>query len=371
MHEIHNTNNRDKLNIIRWLKVWFNRHLSHPEAILLLITIALITGFVITFGHTLAPVLISLVFSYLLSWVMNFMNKHGINERISFILVYSAFIGLFIVTFMLVMPIMWKEAINLLQEIPTMTQEMRERLMLVYQDYMHQPYLNADVMKNISAELANQLNAITKTILTSSLSSIPTVVTWAVYILLIPILVFFMLKDRKTLTGWLGSFFPKNKGMLSEVWFEINDQISNYISGKLLEILIISVISYIIFAWYGLNYAVLLAVLSGLSVLIPYIGVVVVCVPIFLVAFLQFGVSSEFTSLAVAFVILQFIDGNVLVPILFSEAVNLHPISIIIAVLFFGGIWGFWGVFFAIPLATVIKAVFNAWPSLKKTQIKA
>ena len=55
-------------------------------------------------------------------------------------------------------------------------------------------------------------------------------------------------------------------------------------------------------------------------------------------------------------------DGNVLVPILFSEAVNLHPVAIITAVLFFGGIWGFWGVFFAIPLATLVHAVINAWP---------
>jgi putative permease len=60
--------------------------------------------------------------------------------------------------------------------------------------------------------------------------------------------------------------------------------------------------------------------------------------------------------------VIQFFDGNVLVPLLFSEVVNLHPIAIIVAVLLFGGIWGFWGVFFAIPLATLVKAVFNAWP---------
>ncbi|HAR07202.1 MAG TPA: AI-2E family transporter, partial [Cobetia sp.] len=56
------------------------------------------------------------------------------------------------------------------------------------------------------------------------------------------------------------------------------------------------------------------------------------------------------------------LDGNVLVPLLFSEAVNLHPVAIILAVLFFGGIWGFWGVFFAIPLATLMKSLLYAWP---------
>jgi putative permease len=63
------------------------------------------------------------------------------------------------------------------------------------------------------------------------------------------------------------------------------------------------------------------------------------------------------------YVVIQGLDGNVLVPLLFSEAVNLHPVAIILAILFFGGIWGLWGVFFAIPLATLIKAIINAWPT--------
>ena len=52
-------------------------------------------------------------------------------------------------------------------------------------------------------------------------------------------------------------------------------------------------------------------------------------------------------------------------PILFSEVVSLHPVAIIVAVLVFGGIWGFWGVFFAIPLATLVNAVLRAWPARK------
>ncbi len=54
-----------------------------------------------------------------------------------------------------------------------------------------------------------------------------------------------------------------------------------------------------------------------------------------------------------------------LVPMLFSEVVDLHPVAIVVAILLFGGIWGFWGVFFAIPLATLVQAVLNAWPGVK------
>ena len=142
----------------------------------------------------------------------------------------------------------------------------------------------------------------------------------------------------------------------------MDTQISNYVRGKAIEILICGVVTYIGFAVMGVNYAALLAVLVGVSVVVPYIGAVVVTVPVALVAYFQFGWGSEFMWVMVVYGIIQGLDGNVLVPLLFSEAVNLHPVAIIIAVLVFGGFWGVWGVFFAIPLATLVKAVISAWP---------
>ncbi|WP_134616872.1 AI-2E family transporter, partial [Pseudomonas aeruginosa] len=145
-------------------------------------------------------------------------------------------------------------------------------------------------------------------------------------------------------------------------WAEMNQQIANYIRGKVIEIVITGAVTYIAFAYLGLNYAALLALLVGLSVVVPYIGAVVVSVPVAMIAFFQWGWGDQFIYLMVAHAIIQALDGNVLVPLLFSEAVNLHPVAIICAVLLFGGLWGFWGVFFAIPLATLVKAVLDAWP---------
>ena len=116
------------------------------------------------------------------------------------------------------------------------------------------------------------------------------------------------------------------------------------------------------FVAFGLNYAALLALLVGLSVVVPYIGAVVVTVPVALIGLFQWGWGDQFIWMIVVYGIIQALDGNVLVPLLFSEAVNLHPVAIICAVLLFGGLWGFWGVFFAIPLATLFKAVLYAWP---------
>ena len=89
-------------------------------------------------------------------------------------------------------------------------------------------------------------------------------------------------------------------------------------------------------------------------------------IPIALIAFFQWGLTAQFGYLLLAYQVIQILDGNVLVPVLFSEVVNIHPLAIIIAVVFFGGIWGIWGVFFAIPLATVVQAILNTWPKIQQ-----
>jgi len=122
-------------------------------------------------------------------------------------------------------------------------------------------------------------------------------------------------------------------------------------------------LSYLVFAVFDLNYAALLGLLVGLSVIIPYIGATLVTIPVVAVAFFQWGLTPDFYWVVGLYIVLQVLDGNVLVPLLFSEAVNLHPLAIIVAVIFFGGLWGVWGVFFAIPLATLVNAVVTAWPA--------
>lgn len=176
-------------------------------------------------------------------------------------------------------------------------------------------------------------------------------------------MVFFPVKDKDQMLNAVRRILPRNRGLAGQVWEEMNQQITNYIRGKVLEMIVVGSppIGFLIF---GLNYSLLLAVLVGFSVLIPYIGAFVVTIPVVGVALFQFGLGTEFWSCFAVYLIIQGLDGNLLVPVLFSEAVNLHPLVIILSVVIFGGLWGFWGVFFAIPLATLIKAVVHAWPDV-------
>ncbi len=188
--------------------------------------------------------------------------------------------------------------------------------------------------------------------------------------MLVPLLVFFFLKDKSQIVDWFTSYLPRERGLASQVWREVDLQIGNYVRGKFWEIVIVGVATYIAFAIMGLNFAPLLALLVGLSVIVPYVGVTVVTFPVAVIAYYQWGLTPDFAWLMAVYFVIQAIDGVVLVPLLFSEVNNLHPIAIIVAVLLFGGLWGFWGVFFAIPLATLVKAVLHAWPRAELSEVE-
>ena len=339
---------------------WYRRYLFEEESVLLLVILTISVVLLMTIGDILTPVLAAIVLAYLMQGVASQLQRHGVPEVLGVAVAYILFVGGFFGFTLGLLPLVWRQLMSLASEAPRMLELARHFLGVLpekYPELVTQQQLSA-VLNAAQVELAGLGQAI----VTRSLASIPGFLTVMVYMILIPLLVFFFLKDREEIMGWVGGFLPPERPLLRRIWGEMNVQFANYARGKVLEMIIVGLVTYTAFAWLGLNYAALLGLLVGLSVIIPYIGAALVTVPVVMVAFFQWGVGSEFYAVFAVYLVIQALDGNVLVPLLFSEAVNLHPVAIIMAVLFFGGIWGLWGVFFAIPLATLVKAVLNAWP---------
>lgn len=134
--------------------------------------------------------------------------------------------------------------------------------------------------------------------------------------------------DREVLLGAISKLLPPQRPMMLRIWHEVNLQCANYVRGKALEILIVGGATYIALKLMGVPYAALLSLLVGLSVVIPYIGAAVVTIPVAVIALFAFGWGSHFIWVMVIYGIIQALDGNVLVPVLFSEVNNLHPVVI-------------------------------------------
>ncbi|WP_281648142.1 AI-2E family transporter [Parendozoicomonas sp. Alg238-R29] len=341
---------------------WVHRYFSDEEAIVLLLLLAAALVVILLFGTMLAPVFAGLVLAFVLQGGVTWLERLKCPHILAVSLTFACFIAVLLAVMLLMMPLIWEQSTALLNELPRMVQQWRQMLQHLPETY---PGFVSEAQVNAWSEAAStQLSRMGQWLVSFSLSKLPNLVGILIYLVLVPILVFFFLKDRMMLVKWFSSKLPRERRMIDQVSEEMSLQIANYIRGKFIEIVIVGVTTFIAFAFMELNYAALLALLVGLSVVIPYVGAAVVTIPVAAIGLFQWGFEHQFFVLMAVYGVIQALDGNVLVPLLFSEAVNLHPIAIIIAVLMFGGLWGFWGVFFAIPLATLVKAVFSAWPTV-------
>jgi len=340
---------------------WYKRKFSDPNAVTLLVILLCAFLFVFFFNNLLMPVFVAIAIAFLLDLPVYRLTDVGLSRTLSVSIIVTAFIGVSLVGILGLMPVIWQQSSNLLQEVPQMVSQGQTYLLTLPEKYPD--LINAEQIETLISAVNEKLIEWGQVALRASLNSISDIVALLIYLILVPLMVFFFLKDKKELISSVTSFLPKERIMATQVGDEMHQQIMNYIRGKVIEILIVGTASTIAFIALGLNYAVLLGVLVGLSVLVPYVGATIITFPVLLVALFQFGTGSEFGYVMLAYGIIQAIDGNIIVPLLFSEAVNLHPVTIIVAVILFGGMWGFWGVFFAIPLATLVKAVLNAWPT--------
>lgn len=344
---------------------WYKRRFSDPQAIALLVI--LLAGFCILFflSDLLAPLLLAVVLAYLLEWPTARLQRVGCSRSWATSIVLVLFAGILLVMVLIVAPVAWQQGINLTRDLPNMLNKLY--LFSAGLPKRFPALMDAGIIDLIAENLRSRLSGMGDSLVRYSLASLVGLMTLMIYLVLVPLMVFFLLKDKEQMLNAVRRVLPRNRGLAGVVWLEMNQQVTNYIRGKVLEMVVVGIASWLAFLFLGLNYALLLAVLVGISVLIPYIGAMLVTLPVIGVGLFQWGMGSEFWTMFIVYLVIQALDGNILVPILFSEAVNLHPLVIILSVVIFGGLWGFWGVFFAIPLATLVKAVVHAWPDEHRT----
>ena len=349
--------------MINVLKEWYNRHFSDPQVIILAFMLIVTAGSIFLLGDILAPVLVALILAYLLDVLVSVLVRLGVGRTLAVTTVMLVFLTLFWIAAIGLIPVLSRQVVQLITEMPNMI--IQGQVLLQKLPELYPVFVTEDQIQTFFTFVRRAVGGWGQAILSYSLENAVNFFTLLVYAILIPLLVFFALKDKHQLMLWVSRFMPARRQLITKVWHQVDASIANYIRGKVIEIMIVWIVTYVTFALMGLNFSLLLSFLVGISVIIPFVGAITVTLPIALIAFFQWGFTAQFGYLLLAYQIIQLLDGNVLVPLLFSEVVNIHPFAIIVAVLFFGGLWGVWGVFFAIPLATVIQAILNIWPEIQ------
>lgn len=342
---------------------WLKKAFSDRQVVMLFATLFVFIIVMVLFADMLGPVIAAIVLAFLLDGSVVWLEKRGLKHIWATFITFAMFLILSAIAAISIVPLLFKQILQFVNTTPQMIASLQKTVSELANNFpdLFSPQQVSGWFSNVGAEIA-QLGP---ELFQYSLDGVAGAITLVVYTILVPVMVFFFLKDKVAIIAWIVKFLPEERSLLAQVWKEAIERSGDYARGKVYEILIVGIASFGIYTILGLKFATLLAVATGLSVLIPYIGAAVVTIPVALVAYAQWGMTNDTLVAIVAYLILQALDGNLLAPLLFSEVVKLHPNAIIIAILIFGGIWGLWGVFFAIPLATAANAIIRAWQDHK------
>lgn len=256
--------------MIQVLRRWYERHFTDPQVVIL--AFLLLIGFllVIVAGRILAPLLASLIIAYLLDGAVAKLTRLRMPRLFAVILVMLGFIALVTAALFGLVPLMSQQVTQLARELPMMISQGQALLLQLPERY---PQIISEeqvfeLMTAIRAEAALFGQQLVK----FSLASAQHLVTVVIYLIVVPLMVFFMLKDRDKILAWFMGFMPRDRRLAGQVWNEVNLKIASYVRGKFIEILLVWAVSFITFHWFGLQYAVLLSFMVGISVIVPYIG---------------------------------------------------------------------------------------------------
>ena len=345
--------------LLQLFESWMQRIFQTPETTFVFLLGAALISLTALIGNLLLPVFISIGISYVMVGLKLRLVRLGLPALLALSISYALFLCLLLLMLFLILPLMIRQVGELASLMPDMYGQLQEFLSTLLVSTPLEEHLDLAALANSflpkAGTAASQFSA-------SMLGYLGDVLTLGIYLVIVPIMVFFLMKDYDQILKGLIRFLPGEKALAAALWRQIDEMLSNYVRGKVVEIIAVWFVSQIFFMAMGLEYATLLALLTGLSVVVPFVGAMVVTLPVASIALLQWGLTTPFWILLTGYTILQLVDGYILVPLIFSETMKIPPLITIISVLIFGGLWGFWGAFLAIPMTTLIKILLESWP---------
>ncbi|QLE79761.1 AI-2E family transporter [Francisella sp. Scap27] len=349
--------------ILRVFKGWYQKKYLNNEPIIFVVMMLCFYLILKFLGNYIAPILAALVIAYLLDTFVSILHKVTKIKRIFLVyFVYIIFLLILLSVIFVLFPIIISQTIDFVKQASHTLSSLKaslEELSVKYPKLLTDERINSIVSWFNTVDWQKISSNVGTYLLQNTATTLPILFSILIYLFLVPLMIYYFLKDKEIIIKWFKSFLPKQNAAMYYVWNDLKPKLADYVRGKAIEFVIVSIATYAGFAYFNLNYAILLAFGVGLSVIIPYVGMALITIPVVMVGILQFGLNGTFVSMLAVFFIIQALDGNLLVPLLFSEVLNMHPVGVVSAILIFGGMWGLWGIFFAIPLGLLFMSGVN------------
>lgn len=321
-------------------------------------TLLLIAALIIVVGyetrHTFSCFLLSFIIAYLLDSFVVFLERLKIKRNYGITILYTL-VTLFSVFFFIYLApqisLSWE---SLLRDLPRYLQKGKE-LTEKWQDGGG-PAFATEEWRWLIDNLMGGMDDLFSRLGAAAYAAMTKMVFNLFNLILAPILVFFMLfykeETKKGIASWLPSRY---RTPIIDMGMEINASIGGYIKGQIVVSLIVAVLATAALFFLGIDYPTFNGIFAGIASVLPFIGVIIAVIPALFFAYVKFQSGIIILKVIAAFAVIYFLEGYIIKPLVFKEAMNINPLITIIAVMAFGELMGFWGIILAIPIAAAVK----------------
>jgi predicted PurR-regulated permease PerM len=298
------------------------------------------------------PILFSLVLAYMLNPLVRIMTSKGLNRRLSVAICIALLMIATFLVMLYVIPGIIRDVLGILGNVNTYDDEVKKYIDKIGYDSLPS-YLKNVLNDNLSKAqvfLVDYLNSFFRQLIDFTME-LPTYI-------LVPVFIYYFLADKEYFLGLIKKMIPlKARGKGVELGYQVNSIIGSFIVSQILLSLIIGVITFVILAVLKVKFPLIIALINGIANIIPYFGPIIGFIP----AFFSAATDSMNKALivAVVFLIIQQIEGNVIAPKIMSDSMGIHPVFIVIILLLGGKFFGGWGLVLSVPIAGIVKVTYN------------
>ena len=313
-------------------------------------------------GVIMLPVILAGLLYYLLNPIVDWMEKHKINRLVAITIVFVLIAFFFFWGLAVAIPSLQHQVMAFVRNVPAYLKQADKFI-----DDVVTKYISADFKPQIEEYTSNLSSQITDW--ASNFSS--RAVNWAgnlisttsqivVAIIIMPFILFYLLRDGKNLKGYVTQFLPtKFRASFGQVMTDINSQLANYVRGQVTVAIIVALMFIVFFKIIGLRYGVTLGVIAGVLNLVPYLGSFLAMLPALAIGLIAGG-PVMLAKVIVVFIVEQTIEGRFVSPLVLGSQLSIHPITILFVLLTSGTMFGIWGVFLGIPAYASAKVAIAA-----------
>lgn len=322
-------------------------------------------------GNVVLPIILAVIAYYLLRPLLRLLERIKISRIWGILIIFLALIGLVTLLVFLVFPFLKEQSIKLVDELPGNFVQLLNNLdsflrTSIFANYYLQ--VENDVMTlfaNIPAEIGKLFQSAITSIATGITSAIGAVTSFVLSIVMVPFILFYLLKDGEKLPQYAMNILPpRMRNDVHSVFRDIDKQISSYIQGQILVSMCIGLMIFIGFSIIGMPYAMLLGVIAMVTSVVPYLGPVIAITPAAIIALVNSPLM--LISLAVVWTIVQFVEGKFISPQIMGKSLHIHPITIIFVLITSGALFGVPGVILGIPGYAILKVIVSHFYTMFK-----